>query len=105
MMGRPVLEKHKHFAMYRPSAYYVAQVIMDIPYALVQVALFLVCAYFMMGLNLDAGRFFTLFATLFFINMMMNGLFRLFGAVSKSLYIATQISGIILIALGKDLGV
>ncbi|KAI7880358.1 hypothetical protein K492DRAFT_187898 [Lichtheimia hyalospora FSU 10163] len=99
MMGRPVLEKHKHFAMYRPSAYYVAQVVMDIPYTLVQVALFMVCAYFMMGLNLDAGRFFTLFAALVFVNLMMNGLFRLFGAVSKSLYIATQISGIILIAL------
>ena len=36
MMGRPVLEKQKHFAMFRPSAFYVAQVIMDIPYAIVQ---------------------------------------------------------------------
>lgn len=36
LMGRPVLEKHKHFAMYRPSAYYLAQVIMDVPHAVVQ---------------------------------------------------------------------
>lgn len=36
MMGRPVLEKQKHLAMFRPSAFYVAQVIMDIPYAIVQ---------------------------------------------------------------------
>ncbi|KAI9319047.1 ABC-2 type transporter-domain-containing protein [Dichotomocladium elegans] len=99
MTGRPILEKHKHFAMYRPSAFYIAQVIMDVPYALVQVALYLVCAYFMMGLNLHAGRFFTLFVCLFFVNMMMNGLFRLFGALSPNYYIATQISGIILISL------
>lgn len=36
LMGRPILEKHKQYALYRPSAFYVAQVIMDIPYALVQ---------------------------------------------------------------------
>lgn len=34
--GRPILEKHKHFAMYRPSAFYVAQVILDVPYIFVQ---------------------------------------------------------------------
>jgi ABC-type multidrug transport system ATPase subunit len=36
LMGRPILEKHKQYALYRPSAFYVAQVIMDIPYAIVQ---------------------------------------------------------------------
>lgn len=36
LMGRPILEKHKHFAMYRPSAFYMARVILDIPYAIVQ---------------------------------------------------------------------
>lgn len=100
MMGRPVLEKQKHLAMFRPSAFYVAQVIMDIPYAVVQVFLFEFCAYFMMGLKLDAGAFFTYFITLFFVNMMMNGLFRMFGAVTSSFFFATQFSGVILIALG-----
>ncbi|CDS09454.1 hypothetical protein LRAMOSA10814 [Lichtheimia ramosa] len=99
MMGRPVLEKQKHLAMFRPSAFYVAQVIMDIPYAVVQVFLFEFCAYFMMGLKLDAGAFFTYFITLFFVNMMMNGLFRMFGAVTSSFFFATQFSGVILIAL------
>jgi ABC-type multidrug transport system ATPase subunit len=36
LMGRPILEKHKQYALYRPSAFYVAQVVMDVPYALVQ---------------------------------------------------------------------
>lgn len=36
LMGRPILEKHKQYALYRPSAFYVAQVVMDIPYTLVQ---------------------------------------------------------------------
>ena len=36
LMGRPVLSKQKHFAMFQPSAFYIAQVILDVPYAVVQ---------------------------------------------------------------------
>jgi ABC-type multidrug transport system permease subunit len=36
LTGRPILEKHKQYALYRPSAFYVAQVIMDVPYAIAQ---------------------------------------------------------------------
>ncbi|KAI9499206.1 ABC-2 type transporter-domain-containing protein [Zychaea mexicana] len=97
LMGRPVLSKQKHFAMFRPSAFYIAQVILDVPYAVVQVLLFEICSYFMMGLNLDAGRFFTYFITLFFINMMMNGLFRFFGAITADFFLANQIAGFVLI--------
>jgi ABC-type multidrug transport system ATPase subunit/ABC-type multidrug transport system permease subunit len=99
LMGRPILEKHKQYALYRPSAFYVAQVIMDVPYALVQVLLFEICAYFMMGLNLTAGRFFTFFITLFFVNMCMNGFFRFFGAITTSFFFATQLSGVFLISI------
>jgi ABC-type multidrug transport system ATPase subunit len=56
MEGRRVLEKHKHFAMYHPSAFYLAQVIIDFPLALVQAAAFELCVYFIMGLALDAGK-------------------------------------------------
>ncbi|KAG0170921.1 hypothetical protein DFQ28_001400 [Apophysomyces sp. BC1034] len=99
LMGRPILEKHKQFALYRPSAFYIAQVIMDIPYAIVQVLLFQICSYFMMGLRLDAGSFFTYFILLFFVNMTMNGFFRFFGSITSSFFLATQISGVLLIAL------
>ncbi|KAI8142003.1 ABC-2 type transporter-domain-containing protein [Fennellomyces sp. T-0311] len=98
-MGRPTLSKQKHFAMFQPSAFYIAQVILDVPYAIVQVLLFEICSYFMMGLNLDAGRFFTFFIVLFFINMMMNGLFRLFGAITSDFFLANQIAGVVLISL------
>lgn len=36
LTGRPVLEKHKQYALYHPSAFYIAQVIMDIPYTFAQ---------------------------------------------------------------------
>lgn len=56
MQGRRVLEKHKHFALYHPSAFYIATVISDIPLAIAQVLIFQICVYFMMGLVLEAGR-------------------------------------------------
>jgi ABC-type multidrug transport system permease subunit len=56
MQGRRVLEKHKHFALYHPSAFYFAQVIVDIPLAVLQAIVFEVCVYFLMGLASDAGK-------------------------------------------------
>ncbi|KAI8332054.1 ABC-2 type transporter-domain-containing protein [Chlamydoabsidia padenii] len=97
MIGRPILEKHKHFALYRPSAFYLAQVILDIPFAVAQVLLFEICTYFMMGLNLSASRFFTYFIIMFFINMSTIGFFRFWGAVSPSFFVATQLSSVIII--------
>ncbi|KAI9362221.1 ABC-2 type transporter-domain-containing protein [Pilaira anomala] len=98
LMGRPILEKHKQFALYRPSAYYIAQVVMDVPYCLAQVMLYQICSYFMMGLNLTAGKFFTSFLILFFLTMCMNGFFRFFASITTSFFLATQVTGILLIA-------
>ncbi|KAG2233508.1 hypothetical protein INT48_003379 [Thamnidium elegans] len=98
LMGRPILEKHKQYALYRPSAYYIAQVAMDIPYCACQVMLYQICSYFMMGLNLTAGKFFTSFVILFFLTMCMTGFFRFFGSITSSFFLATQITGVLLIA-------
>ncbi|KAG2208507.1 hypothetical protein INT47_010203 [Mucor saturninus] len=104
LMGRPILEKHKQYALYRPSAFYLAQVVMDIPYTAAQVILFAICSYFMMGLRLTAGAFFTFIIVLFFINLSMNGFFRFFGACTSSFFVATQLSGGLLIAINTYTG-
>ncbi|KAG0750432.1 hypothetical protein G6F57_002743 [Rhizopus arrhizus] len=98
MQGRRVLEKHKHFALYHPSAFYIAQVIVDVPLAIAQVLIFEICVYFMMGLVLDAGKFFTFFIILVVTNLCMNGFFRFWGAVSPNFFTASQLSSILLIA-------
>ncbi|KAI8876069.1 hypothetical protein K501DRAFT_201265, partial [Backusella circina FSU 941] len=98
MQGRRVLEKHKHFALYHPSAFYIAQVIVDLPLALSQVMIFELCVYFIMGLVLEAGRFFSFFIILVMTNMCMNGFFRFWGAVSPNFFTASQLSSILLIA-------
>ncbi|RCI02334.1 hypothetical protein CU098_007668 [Rhizopus stolonifer] len=73
MQGRRVLEKHKHFALYRPSAFYISQVIADVPLAIVQVLVFEICVYFMMGLVLDAGKMHPWLMWIYWINPLAYG--------------------------------
>lgn len=62
------------------------------------------CVYFIMDLNLTAGKFFTFFIVLIFVSLTMNGVFRVFGAISPSFFVATQLSGIFFIAYISYLG-
>jgi ABC-type multidrug transport system ATPase subunit len=57
--GRPVLIKHKTFAMYHPAAFCIAQIAADIPIILFQVSIFGIVLYFMVGLTASASAFFT----------------------------------------------
>ena len=62
--GRPVLLKHKSFAMYHPAAFCIAQIAADIPIILLQVTTFSVIEYFMVGLTATASHFFTFWVIL-----------------------------------------
>ncbi|GAA5811509.1 hypothetical protein MFLAVUS_004946 [Mucor flavus] len=98
MEGRRVLEKHKHFSMYHPSAFYIAQVIIDIPLAIIQAIMFEISVYFIVGLDNDAGKFFFFFIVFVMIILCMNSFFRLWGSVSPNFYTASQISSIFFVA-------
>ena len=54
-----------------------------------------IISYFLMGLALDAGRFFSYFITMFFIIMTMNGFFRQIGAITRNFFVAGQLSNIL----------
>lgn len=57
--GRPVLAKHRAFALYHPAAFCIAQIAADIPVLLFQISHFSLVVYFMVGLRQTAGAFFT----------------------------------------------
>lgn len=57
--GRPVLTKHKSFALFHPAAFCIAQIAADIPVLIFQVTVFALPVYFMVGLEMNAGAFFT----------------------------------------------
>jgi ABC-type multidrug transport system permease subunit len=63
--GRPVLVKHKSFAMYHPAAFCLAQITADFPVLLFQCTIFSVVIYWMIGLKHTAAAFFTFWAILF----------------------------------------
>ncbi|KAG0330231.1 hypothetical protein BGZ99_007092 [Dissophora globulifera] len=99
MQGRPILYKHKNFAMYRPSAFAIAQICVDIPLIMVQIFLFSFVLYFMSGLQLQAGKWFLFCLILFLTALCMTAFFRMWAAVSATFDAASRNSGLILLAL------
>eukprot|EP01133_Synstelium_polycarpum_P019406 gene19406-23237_t len=98
-MGRRILQKQRSYAMYRPAAFHLAQVISDIPIIFMQVFLFSIIAYFMFGLDYDAGKFFIFVFTLIGTALACTNIFRAFGNFCPSMYIAQNIMTVYLILM------
>ncbi|KAF5572372.1 ATPase, partial [Fusarium pseudocircinatum] len=96
--GRPVLLKHKSFAMYHPAAFCIAQIAADIPVILLQVSTFSVVEYFMVGLTASAGHFFTFWVLLVSITVCITALFRAVGAAFSTFDAASKVSGFLISA-------
>ncbi|OCL11732.1 hypothetical protein AOQ84DRAFT_386625 [Glonium stellatum] len=97
--SRPILLKHKSFSFYRPSAYAIAQTVVDCPLVLVQVIIFDVVVYFMANLQRTASQFFISLLFLWILTMTMYAFFRSIGALVGSLDVATRITGVAIQAL------
>ncbi|CZT03553.1 probable ATP-binding cassette multidrug transport protein [Rhynchosporium agropyri] len=97
--GRPVLAKHKSFALYHPAAFCIAQIAADIPVLLCQVSVFTIILYFMVGLKASAGAYFTFWAIVFSTSMTMIALFRAIGAGFSTFDAASKVSGFMIAAL------
>ncbi|KAL1957037.1 hypothetical protein VTO42DRAFT_6414 [Malbranchea cinnamomea] len=82
MIGRPIVNKHRAFTFHRPSALWIAQMIVDLAFASVQIFVFSVIVYFMCGLALDAGAFFTFVLIIISGYLSMTLFFRTFGCAS-----------------------
>jgi ATP-binding cassette, subfamily G (WHITE), member 2, SNQ2 len=102
--GRPVLAKHKSFALYHPAAFCIAQITSDIPVILVQISHFSLVIYFMIGLRTDAGAFFTYWIFLFATTMCMTAFFRMVGAAFSTLDAASKVSGFAISAMAMYIG-
>lgn len=76
MIGRPIVNKHKAYTFHRPSALWIAQIIVDTGFAAAQILLFSIMVYFMCGLVLDAGAFFTFYLVIVAGYLAMTLFFR-----------------------------
>ncbi|RHZ45989.1 putative ABC transporter [Aspergillus thermomutatus] len=97
--SRPIMLKHKSFSFYRPSAYALAQVVVDVPLVFIQVTLFELVVYFMANLSRTPSQFFIQFLFIFILTMTMYSFFRALGAVCTSLDVATRLTGVAIQAL------
>ncbi|USW53289.1 Putative AAA+ ATPase domain, CDR ABC transporter, ABC-2 type transporter [Septoria linicola] len=97
--GRPVMQKHKHFAFHHPAAWVLAQTITDTPILLFQVSAFTLVTYFLAGLTMDAGTFFIFWFVIFTTTVCITALFRALGAGFKTFDDASKISGVVVMAV------
>ncbi|KAJ5398236.1 hypothetical protein N7509_006349 [Penicillium cosmopolitanum] len=96
---RTIIEKHRRYALYHPSAEAISSLIMDMPYKITNSILTNLALYFMSNLRREPGAFFFLLLISFSMMMGMSMFFRFFASLTKSIEQALAPSSIILLAL------
>lgn len=99
MFGRPVLYKHKNFAIHHPSAMFLAKSIMDVPIFAVNIVIFSVILYWLAGLRADAGAFFVFLAFILMATITNAAFFRLIAYISPNIDLAHTMSSVSLISM------
>ena len=102
--GRPVLAKHRSFALYHPAAVVLAQVIADAPVLLFQVIQFSTVLYWMTGLRGTAAAFFTFLLISYLNALTMTQYFRAVGAAFPTFDAATKVSGLTFVSFFMYMG-
>ncbi|KAH3675589.1 hypothetical protein WICMUC_002678 [Wickerhamomyces mucosus] len=97
--ARPVVEKHKQYSLYHPSANALASVISQIPFKLVTSLAFNLIFYFMVHFRREPGRFFFYMLMNLTATFAMSHLFRLCGSAASSLAEAIVPAHFLLLAL------
>ncbi|KAI6354773.1 hypothetical protein MCOR25_008459 [Pyricularia grisea] len=92
--SKPILLKHKSFSFYRPSAYAIAQTVVDVPLVFIQVVLFTVIIYWMSHLARTASQYFIANLILWLVTMTTYSFFRAISAWCGTLDVATRFTGL-----------
>lgn len=82
---RPIVEKHKQFALYHPSAEAVASMMTDIPYKVLNTLCFNITLYLMANLRREAGPLFFFLFVAFLSTIVTSSLFRTIASVSRTM--------------------
>ncbi|PSS03505.1 ABC-2 type transporter-domain-containing protein [Coniella lustricola] len=96
MTGRAVVNKHKAYAFHRPSALWIAQIIVDQAFAATQILVFSIIVYFMANLYRSAGAFFTFYLMILCGNISMTLFFRVLGCISPDFDYAIKFAVVII---------
>ncbi|KZT54856.1 hypothetical protein CALCODRAFT_437933 [Calocera cornea HHB12733] len=92
MMGRPILWKQTAYAFYRSSALPLASTIADLPFSFIRMTIFDIIIYFMAGMKLNAGGWFTFHLLNYTCFLSMQALFRTFGILCPNFNTAFRLA-------------
>lgn len=95
---RPILQKHKNYSLYHPSAESLGNTIAAFPFRMIGLTLFFIILYFL-GLHRSAGSFFTVFLFLGMCSEAINGLFELVAAACDNISQANSIAGVLTLSI------
>ena len=96
---RPIVEKHKRYALYHPSAEAFASMLCDLPYKITNTIFFNLTLYFMTNLRRTPQAFFFFLLISFFLTLVMSMMFRTIASVSRSLSQALAPAAILILAI------
>lgn len=102
--ARPIIEKHKQYALYHPSADALASIISEIPSKLVICVCFNLIYYFMINFRREPGAFFFYLLMCILGTFSMSHLFRSIGSFYDSLSAAMTPASIALLVLSLYAG-
>ena len=91
--GRVVIQRHKEYAFYRPSAVVMARVLADFPLILAQVIPFTIIVYFLAEMDFNVSKFWIYFLFVYTTTITITALYRMFAALSPTIDDAVRFSG------------
>ncbi|KAI8160757.1 ZEB2-regulated ABC transporter 1 [Colletotrichum sp. SAR 10_70] len=101
---RDIVEKHVRYALYHASAEAIADLVMSLPYKLLNAITVNTLFYWMCNLRTDAGSFLFFVLVQFAMTLAVSLLFRLVASVTKSHTAAMAPSTIVLLTLSLYTG-
>ncbi|CAN3356086.1 pleiotropic ABC efflux transporter of multiple drugs Cdr1p [Diutina catenulata] len=97
--ARPIVEKHKKYALYSPSADALASIVSELPVKIGMSMGFNFVYYFMVNFRREPGRFFFYWLICFTCTIVMSHLFRSIGAACKSVSQSMTPATVLLLAM------
>ncbi|KAL0536436.1 hypothetical protein IC582_025385 [Cucumis melo] len=95
----PVFYKQRDFLFFPPWAYSIPTWILKISITFVEVGIWVVMTYYVVGFDPNAGRFFKHFLLLLCVNQMASALFRLIGALGRNIIVANTFGSFALLTV------
>ena len=91
--GRVVIDRHREYAFYRPSAVVLSRVMADFPLIFAQVIPFTIIMYFLCELDVNVSKFWIYLLFVYTTTICITALYRMFAALSPTIDDAVRFAG------------